>query len=75
MPPRPPVAFIWISKLMDNTSPKYIKDEERGIIEKEFWPKALSDFGLLFDKNRHLLGIEVLQASAYLDSDLLNGED
>lgn len=61
-------AFIWL-----RTRPS---DEEEGFIDGEVWPEELrGHIGLLFDREKKLIAVEVLCATAHLDRSLLRRRD
>lgn len=60
-------AFIWIVARPDDRSQ---------VVDNELWPEELSGkIGLLFDAEKRLIGLEVLEASSHLPKASLEGLD
>lgn len=59
--PESDCGFIWI------------RDPKPGIVFHEVWPEECDGhIGLLLDEKKRLVGLEVLFASAHLDSEVLS---
>ena len=60
-------AFVWIASRPDDRSKMFVN---------ELWPEELKGkIGLLFDADRRLVGLEVLEASTHLPRASLGGLD
>lgn len=57
-------AFVWIVARPDDRS---------RVVANELWPEELKGkIGLLFDTNKRLVGLEVLEASSHLPGETLH---
>ena len=61
--PQADSAFVWLTAKPTG---------KKSVVHKELWPEELKGkIGLLFDVNKKLIGVEVLEASNYLPAELL----